>query len=130
MIGSADEFVRLRTSDEPDEYRRAAMDEAPESVWLEVVRAYPEMRRWVAHNKTVPMSVLDLLAADQDEDVRIAVAQKGKLTADLFSQLSRDPSPNVRQRIASNAKTPTAVRERLACDADKSVATEARTRLG
>jgi hypothetical protein len=129
MIGSADEFVRLRTSDEPDEYRRAAMDEAPESVWLEVVQAYPEMRRWVAHNKTVPMSVLDLLA-DQDEDVRIAVAQKGKLTADLFSQLSRDPSPNVRQRIASNAKTPTAVRERLASDADKSVATEASTRLG
>ncbi|WP_184060366.1 hypothetical protein [Sphingomonas aerophila] len=130
MIGSADEFVRLRTSDEPDEYRRAAMDEAPESVWLEVVQAYPEMRRWVAHNKTVPMSVLDLLAADQDEDVRIAVAQKRKLTADLFSQLSRDPSPNVRQRIASNAKTPTDVLERLASDADKSVAIEARTRLG
>ncbi|MBB5716786.1 hypothetical protein FHS94_003658 [Sphingomonas aerophila] len=76
------------------------------------------------------MSVLDLLAADQDEDVRIAVAQKRKLTADLFSQLSRDPSPNVRQRIASNAKTPTDVLERLASDADKSVAIEARTRLG
>lgn len=130
MIGSADEFVRLRTSDDPDEYGRAARDEAPESVWLEIVRAYPEMRRWVAHNKTVPMSVLDLLAADQDEDVRIAVAQKRKLTADLFNQLSRDPSPNVRQCIAWNGKTPPTVLERLSTDVDESVADKAQNRLG
>jgi hypothetical protein len=130
MIGSADEFVRLRTSDEPDEYGRAARDEASEGVWLEVVRVYPEMRRWVAHNKTVPMSVLNLLAVDQDEDVRMAVARKRKLTADLLNQLSRDPSPNVRQCIALNAKTPFAVLQHLAADTDKSVATEARTRLG
>ena len=130
MIGSASEFVLLRMSDNPDEYGRAARDEAPESVWMELVRAYPEMRRWVAHNKTVPIHILELLASDGDENVRFAVAQKRKLTADLFDHLSRDPSPQVRQRIACNAKTPPEVLHRLAADADKSVASEARTRLG
>ena len=42
MIDSAAEFVRLRLSSDPAEYRRAAREEAPENVWLEVIEAYPD----------------------------------------------------------------------------------------
>lgn len=99
MTGSADEFVRLRTSDDPVEYDPSARDEAPEAVGLELIRTYPEMRRWVAHNKTIPLSILELLAVDRDEDVRFAVAMKRKLTAELFGRLSRDASLDVRKRM-------------------------------
>ena len=58
MIYSAEEFVRLRDSTEKDEYDRASMDEAEVSVWLDVIDRYPEYRRWVAYNKTVPLDVL------------------------------------------------------------------------
>jgi hypothetical protein len=48
VIKSADEFIALRTSDSKDEYDRAAMDEAPVAVWLDVIRLYPDYRKWVA----------------------------------------------------------------------------------
>lgn len=54
MIESADEFVRLRTSADPAEYQRAARDDATERTWRDVIARFPEMRFWVAQNKTVP----------------------------------------------------------------------------
>lgn len=116
MIHSAEEFVRLRTSDKPEEYSVAAGDEAPISVWFDVVNRYPEMREWVAHNRTVPLEVLERLAVDEDRSVRAAVADKRKLSDGLFDLLSRDVDEVVRQRIAYNKKTPVAVVERLTTD--------------
>jgi hypothetical protein len=43
-------------------------------VWLGVIRDYPDMRFWVAQNKTVPVSILGVLAADDDQRVRSMVA--------------------------------------------------------
>lgn len=77
MIESADEFVRLRTSDDPAEYRRAAHDDAAERTWRDVIARFPEMRFWVAQNKTVPLSVLEDLRNDPDERVRSMVRAKG-----------------------------------------------------
>jgi hypothetical protein len=77
MIESAEEFVRLRTSEDPPEYRRAAHEEAPESVWFEVIDQFPDMRFWVAQNKTVPLAVLELLRHDTDPKVRSMVRAKG-----------------------------------------------------
>ncbi len=53
MIESPEEFVRLRTSKDPDQYRRAAHETAPPEVWLAIIEKFPEMRQWVAHNKTI-----------------------------------------------------------------------------
>jgi hypothetical protein len=69
MIRSAAEFVRLRTSEVPTLYRKAAHETAPEEVWLEVIKKYPKMKPWVIHNKTIPHSILCLLADDEDTDV-------------------------------------------------------------
>lgn len=98
MIESAEEFVRLRTSSLPEEYLRAAEEEATTNVWIDVIQRYPGMRSWVAHNKSVPIEVLALLAVDPDPDVRSVVADRRKLTPELFRQLSADPDEAVRAR--------------------------------
>ena len=91
MINSAEEFVRLRNSELPDEYRRAAHEEAPISVWHDVISRFPgSVRGWVAHNKAVPLEILKVLARDPEVSVRMTVASKRKLSPELFEVLSRD----------------------------------------
>jgi len=70
-ITSADEFVRLRTSESPEDYRRAASEDAPLDVWYAVIADHPEMRFWVAQNKTVPTAVLELLSEDADHGLTL-----------------------------------------------------------
>ena len=129
MILSASEFVRLRTSDDPDEYRRAASDEASEDVWIEIIENYSDMKIWVAANKTVPLSVLSRLSDDPDPEVRFAVASKRKLDQSLFEKLARDKDESVRQRIAYNKKTPLEILELLAVDSEEMVSSVAKERL-
>ena len=129
MIKSAQEFVRLRSSEDPAEYQRAAHDGAPEQVWTEVIRDYPEMKVWVAHNKKVPLEILRVLSDDLDPNVRKAVAAKRKLDQDLFEKLSSDKDEAVRQRIAYNRKTPRSIIERLADDPCPLVQEPAQSRL-
>jgi hypothetical protein len=116
MITSAEEFVRLRTSSQQEDYSRASTDDAPITVWHEVISLYPEMREWVAHNKTVPIEILEKLAYDPSASVRAAVAEKRRLSEKLFDLLSLDCEELVRLRLAYNKKTPRRVLERLAAD--------------
>jgi hypothetical protein len=116
MIGSADEFRRLRTSDDVDEQRRASLEPADEGVWGEIIERFPDLRQWVAHNKTIPLGILRTLAADLDPEVRSAVASKRKLDRELFELLAQDPEPSVRCRVAWNRKTPADVLAKLAGD--------------
>jgi hypothetical protein len=76
VIESADQFVLLRTSEDPELYQKAATDSATEETWREVIERYPEMRIWVARNKTVPSSILEVLSHDENADVRYTVAMK------------------------------------------------------
>ena len=55
-IESAEEFIRLRTSEDEAEYRRAASEEAPDQVWAALIEQHPEVRFWVAQNKTSPFA--------------------------------------------------------------------------
>ena len=106
MIKSAEEFVTLRNSSVPEEYGRSAHEEADESVWLDVINKFPEMKCWVAHNKTIPISILRILADDPSSDVRYSVALKRKLDKATFNKLSRDADESVRQRLTFNKKIP------------------------
>jgi hypothetical protein len=129
MIQSAEEFVLLRDSEVKADYDRATMDEAPASVWLDVIERYPIYRKWVAQNKTVPLEVLETLC-EFDKDVRVFVAMRRRLSTKLFQQLSKDPDPVVRQQIAANAKAPLEVLNDLAADVDEDVARVAKSNLG
>jgi hypothetical protein len=129
MITSAEEFVRLRNSDEIELYTRAAHDSAPEEVWLDVIHRYPEMKKLVAHNKTVPHSILRILATDTDSDVRSMVARKRKAEWAILEALANDPCESVRTAIATNKKTPAYILQRLADDPCEYIAKVARKRL-
>ncbi|MEU6857939.1 HEAT repeat domain-containing protein [Glycomyces sp. NPDC046736] len=117
MIGSAKEFVRLRSSSDPAEYRRAAHEEAPLEVWMAVIADHPAFRQWVAHNKTVPLEVLDLLAGDEDVTVRLVVAGKRKAPDRILRRLAVDPDESVRLRVASHRNAAEATLRMLASDA-------------
>lgn len=129
MIDSADELVRLRTSDSIEEQTRATHEAAPIDVWWEVIRRFPDMKTWVIHNKTVPVEILETLSADSDEMVRWHVANKRRAPADVLERLARDPAASVRQRVAFNSKTPADVLRLLVDDEWAETATKARERL-
>jgi chromatin segregation and condensation protein Rec8/ScpA/Scc1 (kleisin family) len=128
MIESAEEFARLRLSSTKEEYDRAAHEEAPVEVWIDVIENYPELRQWVAHNKTIPLEILECLVKNHPE-VNSFVADKRKLSPELFDILSRDENYLVRERIAINAKTPIHILERLSKDFAEDVAQAARYNL-
>ena len=121
MIESADEFVMLRNSEIVAEYNRAAHEPASEEVWLEVIDRYPDMKKWVIHNKTIPHSILRLLSDDPDPSVRWWVAMKRKAEPAILEKLAADLDESVRIRVACNQKTPDAVLERLARDSSAEV---------
>lgn len=128
MIQSAEEFIRLRDSEIKHEHNRSAMDEADLSVWLDIIANHPEYRKWVAHNKTVPLSILELLT-QYDAETREFVARKRKLSLILFDALSRDKNSNVRIAVAANQKAPINLLEDLATDEDEAVVRAARYNL-
>lgn len=128
MINSAEEFVALRDSLVKEQYDRASNEEASVSVWMDVIKRFPEHRKWVAHNKTVPLEILDELCRF-DVEVRRSVSVKRKLSPELFELLSRDPDPMVRQGIASNRKAPVSILRDLAHDRDEDVSRVAKYNL-
>ena len=129
MITSANEFIRLRTSELKQEYDRAASDEAPLDVWWELVRDHPDMKVWVVHNKTVPLEILDALSTDEDTAVRDAVARKRKASFEILERLAHDPDSGVRYAVACNKKTPPSILKMLLSDQWDVVAAKARARL-
>lgn len=129
MIVSPSEFVALRLSDSPSEQMRASYEEASLDVWLGVIAAYPDMRRWVAHNKTVPHAILEVLARDEDPAVRRAVAFKRKAQPALLRLLAQDKDESVRARVARHRRTETEVLRLLAEDESWFVREEAEEAL-
>lgn len=128
-IRTAAEFAQLRESDNPAEYQRAAKEDAPPEVWFEVIETFPRLRTWVAYNKSVPVEVLRVLAADPDPKVRWAVAIKRKLPLDLVEKLALDTDESVRARIAHHHRVTAAILRKLADDPSPVVSTTARARL-
>ena len=94
MIDSAAEFVRLRTSENADEYHRAAHEAASAETWLAIIDRYPDMRVWVAQNKTVPLDILGLLRHDPDERVRSMVRAKDRGAVRIQTITSAWEMPN------------------------------------
>jgi hypothetical protein len=116
MIKSADEFVRLRTSELPAEYGQATHETADEAVWREVILRFPEMMEWVAHNKTISESIIRVLYDSGNERTRHALARKRRTPVDLLTHLANDESESTRLAVAMNPSVPVAILERLVND--------------
>ncbi len=76
MIQSAEQFVFLRSSNDIHLYQQAANDSATEEIWHDVIKKYPDMKVWVVRNKTIPLSILEILSHDEDVNIRHAVGMK------------------------------------------------------
>ncbi len=120
---------RLRTSNIQEEYNRSAHEEAPIEVWEKVIQNYPEMKEWVAINKTVPVEILEQLSNDVDVKVRFTVAMKRKLPESLQLKLVNDDESSVRERLVYNAKATKKVLEVLSNDCENRIKERAVERL-
>lgn len=114
MIETATEFLRLVESDDPADRKRSSVDCAPVSVWTSIVADHPEMRFWVAHNRTVPREVLRLLAVDPDWRVRHRVAARKDCPVDVLELLADDRHDSVASVVAGHPDTPDSALRRLA----------------
>ena len=95
-ITTADEFIRLRTSDNRLDNERSEWAAMPSPVWQELLSEHPEMKFWLAHNRTTPPEILAELARDADWRVRHRVAQKNACPPELRELLSHDEHDAVR----------------------------------
>jgi hypothetical protein len=128
MITSVKEFIRLRESGDPHEYSRAASEEAPKSVWREIMDIRHDMRLWVAQNKTVPLDILEELAGDPDPKVRDMVARKRKISEAIALKLAKDSEASIRAALARNPKLPAPALAVLKLDASPLVQEALRSR--
>jgi hypothetical protein len=125
MIESAEEFIALRDSQDKEEYDRATYDEALLQVWMDIIINYPDYKKWVAHNKTTPLEILEELSKCSDVHVRYFVAMKRRLSSNIFERLSKDTESIVREQIAINRKTPLHILKCLCLDIDEDIAESA-----
>ncbi|GAA0452866.1 hypothetical protein Ade02nite_00930 [Paractinoplanes deccanensis] len=114
MIETADEFVRLVTSEDPAQRRRAAWEDALDEVWTSLVANYPDMHFWVANNRTISEGVMRSLAADDDWRVRDRIAMKNSCPTDILDLLSWDPHDAVAAAVAGHPNTSDEALRRLA----------------
>lgn len=137
MINSAEEFVRLRKSEKPEEYNRANDDFLPDNVAFDLIENYPDMREYVGVNSTISLKVLYRLAEDEDWLVRWHIASLHAFTGEkvhtldryLFDKLSRDEDEGVRKRVAYHPDTPIDILEQLTHDSSEDCAEAAREKL-
>jgi hypothetical protein len=104
MIKTAEEFKKLRSSENLDEHRRAGVEEASIETWEEVISKYPELKEWVIYNKTVPLEILNQLSKDPDPKIRQEVARKRKINSEIFDRLKIDQDENVKLSLFYNTK--------------------------
>ncbi|MDR0786461.1 MAG: hypothetical protein LBG44_01105 [Gemmatimonadota bacterium] len=128
-VSSAEEYQALLEMSDRLPSGAAARIEAPEQVWFDVIARFPDLRYDVAHNKTVPISILRHLARDPDTRVRGKVAARRKTPPDVLAELACDPDEGVRARVAYNAKTPISVLEMLVNDPWEGASKRARERI-
>lgn len=98
-------------------------------VWLTLIRDHPESHFWIAHNKTIPVEILRILAGNDDSRVRSMVAMKHKTTADILRQLATDGHDAIRASVAGHRNTPDDVLIALCSDPWDEIRKAARANL-
>ncbi len=129
MITSAEEFEKLRCSDNMADQDRATWEEASVEIWLDVIERYSHLKSWVIHNKKVPHKILEILSDDNDSTIRGFVAHKGSAGLELLWKMYKDESSSVRSGVIANRKVPKEILEILSHDPDEDVAEFAKKKL-
>lgn len=101
----------------------------PLEVWQVLIRHFPDLRYWAAHQPHCPEAIIRALAAGADWRSRFRVAERRDLPTDLFEVLARDRDEAIRRAISCNQKAPLSLVEVLSHDPVESVARVARSHL-
>lgn len=105
MIDDANEWIRLRRSDDPDDQQRAMTEAVPVAAWAEVYDRAPDLRPFMAAHGGVASAWLERLARDPDRAVRLAIAQRDDASEAVLRELADDVSEPVRVAVAANPST-------------------------
>jgi len=125
MIVSAIDFIRMCSSNDPDEVNQTLWDEAPIDVWKEIIVRHPDKCIDVAQNRTIQDDIIKMLSLCADVNVRTLIAEKGNSPIDVLTSLSKDADERVRRKVAANRKTPIGILEYLVADPVESVSSVA-----
>lgn len=128
MIESAEEFIRLREAND----ERASHDHASDRIWHDIIKNYPEMRFWVAHNRTIRANIVEVLAKDDDSRVRYRIATNRCLNKlpQILEQLASDVDDSVRLAVVRHKATPKSILQKMKNDSWEEVGIIASKRLG
>jgi hypothetical protein len=85
-----------------------------------------KIRMRVAENPTTPREVLEYLSKDKDPDVRLAVAANRSSPPETIHLLAHDADPTVRHGLAEDPGTPVDVLKILSNDSNPYVSCRAR----
>lgn len=130
MIKNSSEFISLRNSEIFSEYNRASTEDAPLEVWLEIIENHPDMKVWVARNKSIPSEIINVLSSDVNPLIRDAISSKYPLDFDIYLLLSKDPDEGIRARLTYNKKLPISILNAMAeNDPSEFVRNEAKLRI-
>ncbi len=129
MIESLKEYESILDSDDLAIRRKAATETATAEVWLDILVRRPDLAEDVAFNKHLPATILDILIDSSSAHVRSTIAMKRGLEHKQFEKLAKDNDDSVRIMIANNRKTPQPVLEELEYDSCESVSLAANLQL-
>jgi len=128
LITTAEEFERLL--DDPAAARAQLVDvRAEAAVWWQVLARRPDAAAWVAANRALPLEIAEHLAQHTSLPVRAALASSGCVPEALMQQLARDKSELIRLRVVCNARASRDVLMALAADPCQLVSAHAQARL-
>lgn len=126
MIGSVQEFARLCTSDNEEDFMRAMTDVAPTFIWEEVIRKRPELAEYVAQAQNLPDTVFETIALFAPWRARYLVAMQERTPAYVLAKLAKDGDSRVQKAAVANELTPLKVIAELREDANEEIAQLAR----
>jgi hypothetical protein len=129
VIESAEDYELLLDDDAGKVTNKFKTVAASEAAWREIINRYPQFRKTVALNITLPESIHRLLATDGDEDVRSTLADRRQLSPEVFEILAADVADSVRGRVCANQKTPEVLLVKLLDDPEPWIARMAQKKL-
>jgi hypothetical protein len=127
-LTSAEDFERLLA--DPAVPRVQLVNVKAESeVWWQVLARLPASAAWVAANRHLPPDIVEHLAMHPHLPVRAALASGGCVPERLMQQLAHDKSEFIRLRVVCNANASREVLTALAADPCQLVSAHAQARL-
>lgn len=127
-MDSAEAFERL-ARDPASTHARLVQVQADAEVWWEVLDRWPDLIAWVAANRHLPAQIVEHLAQHHSPQVRAALASSCCTHDSVMQQLAHDKSELIRLRVVCNTHTSRDVLVALTADPCPLVAAHAQARL-